>query len=254
MDERGGCRIDPHVKVLDDDVVRRAKAAGVDAIVYAPHFTRLSTIERRATRYTDDELLVVPAREIFTGHWRNRKHVLALGLSDPVPDFLTLEDAMAELDRQDAAVLAPHPEFLTVSLDGADVERYADVIDAVEVYNPKYLRRHNRRAERIRARSNHPAFASSYAHLRPIVGQAWTAFEEPLESVQAVVDAFRRGAPRHVDHERGVAHECLCKLEFSHLAWENTWKKFQRVVRPGTESTHPSDPAYEGRFEAESAF
>jgi predicted metal-dependent phosphoesterase TrpH len=254
MGERGGCRVDPHVKVLDDDVVRRAKSAGLDAIVYAPHFTRLSTIERRASRYTDDELLVVPARELFTGHWTKRKHVLAMGLSEPVPDFVSLEQTMAELDRQDAAVLVPHPEFLTVSLDGDDVVRYADVIDAVEIYNPKHWRRHNRRAASVRSRSDHPAFASSYAHLRPLIGEVWTEFEEPFESVEAIVDAFRSEAPRHVGHERGLAHECRCKLEFTHLAWENTWQKFQRVVLPGVEPTNPSHPAYEVRFGEESAY
>ncbi|PSP27587.1 metal-dependent phosphoesterase, partial [Halobacteriales archaeon QH_2_65_14] len=31
-------RVDPHVKILDDEVVRRAKRAGLDVLVYAPHF------------------------------------------------------------------------------------------------------------------------------------------------------------------------------------------------------------------------
>ncbi|PSP39031.1 metal-dependent phosphoesterase, partial [Halobacteriales archaeon QH_7_65_31] len=34
-------RVDPHVKILDERVVRRAKQRGLDAIVYAPHFIRL---------------------------------------------------------------------------------------------------------------------------------------------------------------------------------------------------------------------
>jgi predicted metal-dependent phosphoesterase TrpH len=249
-----GCRVDPHVKILDDKVVENAKSAGLDAIVYAPHFTRLSTIERRAAKYTDEELLVVPAREIFTGDWKNRKHVHAFGLSDPIPDFITLEHAMAELDRQDAAVLAPHPEFLTVSLDQQEIERYASVIDAVEIYNPKHWGWHNRRAEEIRATSGHPPFASSYAHLRPTIGAAWIEFEESFETVDAIVDAFKRGAPRSVGSDGGLAHELNCKAEFFHLTWENTWKKFERVVLTGMESTNPFHAAYEGRFDDKSAY
>jgi predicted metal-dependent phosphoesterase TrpH len=252
MGERGGYRVDPHVKVLNDGVVERAKSAGLDALVYAPHFTRLPEIERRASQHTDEELLIVPARELFTGHWSDRKHVLAIGLSEPIPDFLTLEETMAELDRQDGAVLVPHPEFLTVSLDRADVERYADVIDAVEVYNPKHWRRHNRRAQAVRASTGHPAYASSYAHLPWTIGEAWIEFSEPLASGQAVVRAFERGAPREVHTERGLDHEIRCKAEFAHLAWENTWEKFDRVVRSGREATHPSQAAYEGRFDDES--
>ncbi|MFW6320736.1 MAG: PHP domain-containing protein, partial [Halohasta sp.] len=55
-----------HTKILTDAVVDRAKRRGLDVLVYAPHFTRLPEIRRRAARYSDDDLLVVPAREIFT--------------------------------------------------------------------------------------------------------------------------------------------------------------------------------------------
>jgi predicted metal-dependent phosphoesterase TrpH len=248
------CRIDPHVKVLDDDVVARAKAAGLKAIVYAPHFTRLPTIEQQAAQYTDDELLVVPARELFTGTWRNRKHVLAVGLSEPVPDFLTLEHAMAELDRQDAVVLAPHPEFLNVSLDADDLQLYDDVIDAVEVYNPKHLRWHNRRAARARDRTELPAFASSYAHLQGTIGEAWVEFEDPVETVPDVLDAFQRAAPRTLGRQRGLAHEWQCTVEFAHLAWENSWKKLERILLQDLEATNPLHEAYRGQFEDQSAY
>jgi predicted metal-dependent phosphoesterase TrpH len=129
-------RVDMHVKVLDQQVVERAKARGLDALVYAPHFERLSDAREEAARYSDEELLVVPAREVFTGTWQNRTHLLALGLDDPVPDFIPLGDAMEEFTRQDAAVLAPHPTFLNVSVSRDDLAAYVDRIDAVETYNP----------------------------------------------------------------------------------------------------------------------
>ncbi|PSQ55842.1 metal-dependent phosphoesterase, partial [Halobacteriales archaeon SW_12_67_38] len=76
-------RIDAHVKVLDERVVSRAKRYGLDAVVYAPHFVRLPEIRAKARAFSDDDLLVVPGRELFTGSWRNRQHVLAFGLTDP---------------------------------------------------------------------------------------------------------------------------------------------------------------------------
>ena len=247
-------RVDPHVKVLDERVVARAKRRGIDALVYAPHFTRLSEIEARARRFSDDEFVVGPARELFTGSWRKRKHVLGLGLSDPVPDYLTLEATMRELDRQGAAVLVPHPEFATVSLDATDLDRYRDVVDAVETYNPKHWRRHNDRALEIARETGFPPFGSSYAHLRGSVGEVWTAFEEPLDSVPAVVDAFREGLPRRVFRRRGGTHALRCRAEFAHLGWENTWEKFARVVLRGREATHPRHPAYGGRFEDDAVY
>ena len=242
-------RIDMHVKVLDADVAARAKARGLDVLVYAPHFTRLSEIRDRAERFSDDDLTVVPAREVFAGTWHDRKHVLAVGLSDPVPDFVTLSGAMTEFERQDAAVLVPHPEFLTVSLGAADVAQYADVVDAVEAHNVKLRRRHNRRARAVARETGLPAFGSSYAHLPGTVGEAWTAFDADIGSEADLVRALRDGAPRRVMCRRGATH-CLRGLaEFAHLGYENSWQKVERILLSGTESTHPGHIAYDGRFE-----
>jgi hypothetical protein len=172
-----GFRVDMHVKVLDERVVRRAKSRGLDALVYAPHFTTLPEVERRAAAYSDDDLLVIPGREIFTGGWLERRHLLVIGLAEPIPDFVTLAGAFEEIDRQNALALVPHPEFLTVSLDEAAIERYRSSISAIEVYNAKFRARDGRRATRLARRVGLPVFVSSYAHLRRTVGEAWTTFD-----------------------------------------------------------------------------
>ncbi|MFB6302267.1 MAG: PHP-associated domain-containing protein [Haloferacaceae archaeon] len=244
-----GTRVDAHVKVLDERVVKRAKARGIDAMVYAPHFTRLPTIRERAAEFSDDDLLVVPGREVFAGTWRDRKHVLGVGLADPVPDFITLEGALRAFERQDAAVLVPHPGLATMSLGAADVERHADAVHAVETYNAKCLPYQNRRAGRITSESGHPAFGSSYAHLSWTVGEAWTAFDRRLTNEADLVAAFREGAPRTVARRSGVAHRVRGLVEFSHLGYENTWEKIDRVLLSGMAPTHPDHIAYEGEFD-----
>lgn len=249
-----GLTVDLHVKLLDERVVRRAKARGLDALVYAPHFTRLPTIRERAARFSDDELLVLPGREVFTGDWRNRKHVLGIGLAEPIPDFISLEGTMAALREQCAAVLVPHPDFMTVSLNEADLARYADDVHAIETYNPKHLPRHNRRARQLRDRFDRPPFASSYAHLHGSVGEVWTRFPDLERSEAAIVEAVREGRPRETGRRRGVAHRTRCLGEFAHLVVENSWQKFDRVVLSGTEPTHPRHPAYEGRFDAVASY
>jgi predicted metal-dependent phosphoesterase TrpH len=246
----GWTRVDTHVKVLDDRVVRRAKERNVDVLVYAPHFTRLPTIRKQAELYSDDELLVVPAREVFTGRWTDRKHVLALGLSEPVPDFVTLEGAMAEFDRQDATVVAVHPEFLSVSLTELDVRTHREVVDAVETYNPKHRPRHNRRARAIADAVGRPRTGASYAHLLRTVGAAWTAFDRDIDDEGDLLAAI--GDPevgRRVAHFSGAGHRLEGLAEFAHLAWENSWGKVDRVLLSGTEPTHPRHVAYEGRFD-----
>lgn len=247
-------RVDPHVKILNEQVAQRAKHRGIDVVVYAPHFTRLPEIRARAERFSDDDLLVVPAREIFTGDFRDRKHILALDLDEPVPDFLTLEATFEELERQNAVVLAPHPEFATVSVDIIDLNRHPDLFSGVEIYNPKHFERHNRRAVGIARETGIPAFGSSYAHLPSTIGEVWTVFEVEISSKNELYEAFRSRAPRRVFHRSGGGHELRCRVEFAHLFWENSWEKVERVVLSGMEATHPRHPAYEGRFEEHAVY
>jgi len=247
-------RVDLHVKVLDEQVLRQARRAGLDAIVYAPHFTRLPEIRERARAYSTPDLEVIPAREVFTGTWRDRKHVLAIGLEEPVPDFISLDAAMAEFDRQGVAVLAPHPEFATVSLEQPELSQYRGTVDAVEIFNPKHLPTHNRRARELAERFEYPPFASSYAHLPESVGVAYTAFDEPLEGQADLVAALEDGLGRRVVHHNGLRRWKTSSKEIAHLFWENTWQKVDRLFLQGTEPTHPEHIAYGGRFDDVSSY
>lgn len=242
-------RIDLHVKVLDEQVVRRAKRRGLDALVYAPHFTRLPDIERRAARFSDETLTVLPARELFTGPWSQRRHLLAIGLEAPVPDFLTLEGAIAEVERQGAALLVPHPTYFSVSLTSSEIRRHRDRLDAIEVYNPKHLPHHNRRAQRLAIDTGLPAFASSYAHLRGSVGEVWMELGGEIDSVEALHAAIVHGLDGRIARRGGVEHLGRRLAEIGHLWWENSWQKLDRVVLSGMEATHPRHDAYDGRFD-----
>jgi len=243
-----------HVKVLDERVVSRAKARGIDVLVYAPHFRRLADIRARAARFSDDDVLVVPAREVFTGPWYDRRHLLAIGLTDPVPDFITFRGALDEFERQDAAILVPHPEMLNVSCSRADVAADRDAVDAVETYNAKCLPHQNRRGRAVARETDLPGFGSSYAHLRRTVGEAWTAFEDPIDDETDLVSALRAGAPRRVVHRGGLGHHLRGLAEFAHLGYENSWGKLDRLFLSGTEPTHPSNVAYRGRFDDVTAY
>lgn len=238
-----------HVKTLDERVVSRAKACGLDALVYAPHFTRLPEIRARADRFSDDDLLVVPAREVFTGPWHDRRHLLVIGLTDPVPDFITFRGALDEFDRQNAAVLVPHPEMLNVSCSQDDVETNASAIDAVETYNAKCLPHQNRRARDIASETGQRGFGSSYAHLGQTVGEAWTAIEAAVDTEADLVDALRTDVSRRAVRRRGITHRLRCLAEFSHLGYENSWGKVDRLFLSGDEPTHPDNVAYGGRFD-----
>ena len=242
-------RVDLHTKVLDERVVERARAAGLDALVYAPHFTRLPEIRERAARFSTADLTVVPAREVFTGDWRNRRHLLAVGLSDPVPDFVTFEAALAEFERQGAAVLVPHPGFINVGLTRAEAGAYRSRLHAVETHNAKLFDRQNRRGVRISEAFGISGYASSYAHLCGTVGTAWTEFPGLDPTADALTDALRAGAERSVVVRTDPATRVRRLAEFVHLGYENSYGKLDRLFLSGMEPTHPRHIAYDGRFD-----
>ncbi|SDJ92684.1 Predicted metal-dependent phosphoesterase TrpH, contains PHP domain [Halovenus aranensis] len=245
-------RVDLHVKILDDEVVRRAKQAGLDVLVYAPHFTHLSDIRDRARRYSDEDLLVVPARECFADRWNRRRHVLVIDPDDPIPDFLTFEATMAEIDRRGETVLAPHPEFLTMSLAAEDVREYQEVFDAVEVFCPKNWWFHTRRMQSIAGELDLPTYVSSYSHLPTTIGEAWVEFERDITTAGDLAGALADGADPQCYRNDGLAHLLKRRAEFAHLSKENSWDKFARVVLEGDEPTNPS--RYDDRFADDVAY
>lgn len=254
MSESAQRRVDMHTKLLNERVVSRAKQRDIDVLVYAPHFTRLPTIRETAARYSDDDLLVVPAREVFTGDWKNRRHLLAIGLSEPVADFISFEGALAEFERQEAAVLAPHPSFMNVSLTHPEIRAHAARIDAVETYNAKLLPHQNRRGQRIAAELDLAGFGSSYAHLAGTVGEAWTRVDAAIDSEADLVAALTGDVSCQAVHRAGSGHRLRQLAEFAHLGYENTWEKVDRLLLSGDEPTHPRNIVYEGRFDAVSVY
>lgn len=241
-------RVDPHVKVLDDRVRRLAIERGLDAIVYAPHFTPWPEIVERSARFSDDRLVVVPAREVFTGPWNDRKHVLALDLNEPIPDFIPLSVTVDELVAQGACLVAPHPGFLTMSLDLDDLRRLQEHVHAIEIYNPKFLPWHASRARRVARELGRPVIASSYAHLRSSVGAAWIQVEGEIDRPSDVVDALRLGSIERIGHIDATDRMRVKTGELAHLLWENTGQKLNRAIDHGVPPTHPQTELYGGRF------
>ena len=146
-------------------------------------------------------------------------------------------------------MLVPHPGFLSVSLGLEELRTYRETVDAIEVYNPKFLPHHSRRARRFAGTTGLTRFASSYAHLPGTIGEAWVTFDDHVADEAALTAALREDAPRSVSHRDGPLHTLRRGLEFAHLGYENSWEKFDRVMLQGTAPTHPDHVAYGGAFD-----
>ena len=81
------------------------------------------------------------------------------------------------------------------------------------------------------------------------MGEVWTEFEKPIETEADLLAALQEGIPRRIGHRNGLLHLWRRRAEFAHLGYENSLKKFDRIVCSGMEATNPRQPAYGGRFE-----
>lgn len=243
-------RVDPHIKILSEEVVERAKNNDIDFLVYAPHFKDLNTIKKQCKKYSSDDVKIIPGRELFTGHWSNRNHLLAIGLSSPIPDFIPLENAILEIKKQDAALLVPHPTFLTVGLSENKILSYQEYIDSIEVYNPKYWEHHIEISNKIAKELDIKPFCSSYAHIIYSIGETFIEFQNDFQNGNDVVEAIKNDQKPSLYRKNDIRHSIISKTEFFHnLLYEDTWEKFERVCLSDMEKTHPRQSYYDDRFE-----
>ncbi|MFW6385329.1 MAG: PHP-associated domain-containing protein, partial [Halodesulfurarchaeum sp.] len=106
-----------------------------------------------------------------------------------------------------------------------------------------------RRAKEIARSLGLDVFGSSYAHVHRSIGEVWTEFDRRIDTETDLYDALRFGEPRRVYRRDGPGHTLCRSIEVSHLAWENSYQKLDRVLLSGLEPTHPHHIAYDGHFE-----
>jgi predicted metal-dependent phosphoesterase TrpH len=85
-----------------EDILRRAEAVGLDAVAIPDHDTvegALYALE------CDTSVTVIPGTEVST----RQGHLLALGVTEPLPAGLDFFETVALAHPRDALLILPHP-------------------------------------------------------------------------------------------------------------------------------------------------
>ena len=163
----------PHTTV---ELIDRAATLGYDALAITLHEHQLDL--RRFASYAEERRLVlIPGVERTI----EGRHVLLLNYARGADDVRTFADLARLRKRAPGLVVAPHPFFPAPVCLRGDLERHADLFDAVE-RNAMFIRGvdFNRAAERFAAR-----------HGKPVVGNCDVHRLAQLGSTYSVVDAER---------------------------------------------------------------
>src|SRR5438094_8018073 len=106
-------------------------------------------------------------------------HLLALYVEEPVESLRPLERIVEDVHRQGGLCVVPHPlSWLTRSLGGRTIERFAASLDGIEVAccSPA-ARISNGRAVELNRRMALAELGGSDAHFLEAIGSAYTDFE-----------------------------------------------------------------------------
>ncbi|MDD3934167.1 MAG: PHP domain-containing protein [Methanoculleus sp.] len=169
-----------------EEILRRAEAVGLDAIAITDH----DTVEgARYALQCDTSVTVIPGTEIST----RQGHLLALGVTEPLPAGLDFLDTVALARAQGALLILPHPYHRWRHGVGRRLAAGIGAVDAVEIFNSRYITGSaNRKAAAIARRLGKPGVAGSDAHNARYVGFGITyVTAEP--NAASILSAIREG-------------------------------------------------------------
>jgi predicted metal-dependent phosphoesterase TrpH len=174
------------------DLIDRAAALGYDAVAVTLHERQLDV--RRFERYAADRgIVLVPGVERTI----EGRHVLMLNFTPASERVRTFHDlARLRAREPQGLVIAPHPFFpSTVCLRG-DLERHAELFDAVE-RNAMFVPGidFNARAEAWAARHAKPVVGNGDVHRLAQLGYTYSLVDAAPDA-QSICDAIRAGRVR----------------------------------------------------------
>ncbi len=187
--------LDPHIhstyssdsSASPRDIVRKAKAIGLDAIAVADHNTingSMATIEE-AKDFKD--FVVVPGMEISS----SKGHIVALGINEDVKPGLSPKETVESIRELGGIAVAAHP-FVSYREGLCDNVKDLD-IDAIETLNSRYIFGYsNWRAKNLAIKRNIPEIGSSDAHFLEAIGSCVTELEADF-SYESIIEGILSG-------------------------------------------------------------
>jgi predicted metal-dependent phosphoesterase TrpH len=196
------------------EVIRRAEAAGLDAIAITDHDTVQGAL---AALDIPTRLVIIPGIEIST----RQGHLIALGITEKIPSGMDVMDTIIAARKLGALLILPHPYHIWRHGVGRKLRSALYAVDAIEVFNSRYIvGSANIKAAKMARRIGKPCIGGSDAHNARYIGFGQTLVNaEP--TVESILQAIREG-------KTTPAGKMTPLPSYTRQALRNTWKKFKR--------------------------
>ncbi|MCC6381674.1 MAG: PHP domain-containing protein [Dehalococcoidia bacterium] len=201
-----------HDSVLNpDDLVTRAKAAGLDAIVFTEHDTvwDYKSIEELRARHS---FLVLAGVEIST----DDGHILAFGIDRYVFGMHRSRELASYCEKAEGALVAAHPyrrqmpwfsrndEEYESALEKASRNPAYEYVQALEELNGRGSDKENEFSRRLRTMMDLPGTAGTDSHAISDVGKCATYFEKEIHDERELIAELKAGRYYAVDLRSGA--------------------------------------------------
>jgi predicted metal-dependent phosphoesterase TrpH len=162
------------------------------------------------------EILVIPGVEVST----REGHLIALGVLDAPCPGAPILDTIQEVRAMGGITILPHPFHRYRHGAGLKCPQAFSAVDAVEVYNSRYVIPHaNQRAMRLARSMGKPGVAGSDAHNARFIGYGRTLIDAE-KSVGAVIRAIKEGKTQPAGRKTPVRI-------YTKQSLRNSWRKIR---------------------------
>lgn len=197
-----------------EEIIRKAEAAGLDAIAITDH----DTVEGvAAARAISTRLVIIPGIEIST----RQGHLIALGIEEKIPSGLDVMETIRLARQAGALLILPHPYHMWRHGVARKLRSALYAVDAIEVFNSRYIvGSANLKAAKMARRIGKPCVGGSDAHHARYIGfgRTWVEAERNVGSILAAIRSGRTSAGGKMTPLPGYTRQSL----------RSTWKKFKR--------------------------
>jgi len=199
-----------------EEIIRRAEAAGLDAIAITDHDTVEGAV---AALGIPSRIVIIPGIEVST----RQGHLIALGVTEKIPSGLDVLETIRIAKGMGAVLILPHPYHIWRHGVGRKLRSALYSVDAIEVFNSRYIvGSANLKAARMARRLGKPCVGGSDAHTSRYVGFGWTIVDAERDC-GSILAAIRAGKTR-------AGGKMTPLPSYTRQTIRNTWKKFRRRI------------------------
>jgi predicted metal-dependent phosphoesterase TrpH len=193
------------------EILKRCRDIGLDGCSITDHNSIEGSL-RAIEMCSEMGLIVVRGLEVSSSDG----HVLAYGLSGPVPRGMPMRETIAEIHKAGGIAVAAHPTRLG---SGVGVDAAANAgFDAIEVLNGGSSARGNRAAATVAAEKRLPIVGGSDAHKVGEIGRSYTVVDDAVteaDVLSAIVGGRSRTDGRSRSWLEGVVYAAEANLDWA---------------------------------------